>query len=99
MQRVSVVASLKAKAGMEDRLRLELLKLVEASRKETGCLNYDLHVDIEDPGTFVFYENWVSQLALANHMESDHFLHLRSLQGECFVEAKLRTLKMVSDPE
>ena len=86
MKKVSVVARLKAKVGLEEKVKQELIKLVEATRKEKGCLNYDLHVDANAPSTFVFYENWVSQMALANHMETDHFLHLRSMQDQLFDE-------------
>jgi len=100
MQKVSVMATLKAKAGQERKVKQELVKLLEATRKEKGCLNYDLHVDAEDPCTFIFYENWVSRMALANHMETEHFLHLRSLQAELFAEpTKISVLRMISDPE
>lgn len=100
MQKVSVVARLKAKVGLEEKVKQELITLVEASRKEKGCLNYDLHVDTSDPCTFVFYENWVSEMALANHMETDHFLHMCSLQDQLFDEpAKINILKMISEPE
>ncbi len=100
MQKVSVVAKLKAKVGQEEQVKRELIKLVEATRKEKGCLNYDLHVDTEDPRTFIFYENWVSRMALANHMETEHFLHLRSLSEQLFDEpSKISVLKMISDPE
>jgi quinol monooxygenase YgiN len=100
MQKVSVVACLKAKAGLAEKAGQELMMLVEASRKEKGCLNYDLHVDIADPESFVFYENWVSRMALANHMETSHFLRLQALEAELFHEpAKIRILKMMSEPE
>jgi quinol monooxygenase YgiN len=99
MKKVSVVARLKAKAGQEEKVKQELFKLVEETRKEAGCLNYDLHVDTANPQVFVFYENWVSEMALANHLETPHILRLRSM-AELFAEpTKIDILKMLSDPE
>ena len=100
MQKVSVVACLKAKSGLEEKVKNELVKLVEASRKEKGCLNYDLHVQVDNPGVFVIYENWVSRMALSDQMETAQFLELGSLQDQLFVEpAKITILKMVSEAE
>jgi|688.fasta_scaffold409214_2 quinol monooxygenase YgiN len=100
MQRVTVVARLKAKVGLEDKVKQELLKLVEQTRKEVGCLNYDLHVDKEDPGTFLFYENWVSEMALDNHFHTPHFVRLQGLKGELFAEpSQISIMKMISEPE
>ena len=36
----------------------ELLKILGPTRKEKGCLQYELHQDIEDPSIFMFYEIW-----------------------------------------
>lgn len=100
MQRVTVVACLKAKLGLEDKVKQELLKMIEPTRREVGCLNYDLHVDRDDPGTFLFYENWVSEMALDNHFHTPHFLRLQSLKEELFQEpGKINIMKMVSEPE
>lgn len=57
---ITVVARFRAKRGMENRLRQELIALVEPTRREPGCINYDLHQDRDDPVQFLFYENWTS---------------------------------------
>lgn len=41
-----------------DFVKSELLNILEPTRKEKGCLRYDLHQDIEDPSIFMFYEVW-----------------------------------------
>lgn len=100
MQRVTVMAQVKAKAGMEERVKKELLNLVTHTRKEPGCLNYDLHVLVEQPGTFYFYENWVSKMALDMHFDTPHFKNLEKIAPEIFSDpADIKLLKMVSDPE
>jgi len=67
--KLTVVARIKAKAGMEGKVREELLALVAPTRKESGCLNYDLHQALDDRSLFVFYENWLSKKDLDEHLQ------------------------------
>lgn len=69
---LTVVGRLVARCGQETALREALIALSEASRREPGCLNYDLHVDRDDPGRFLIYENWVSEAALDAHFNLPH---------------------------
>jgi quinol monooxygenase YgiN len=69
---LTVVAEMKAKPGREADLRNALLALIEPTRKEDGCAQYDLHVHTDDPGRFVFYENWISGEYLMRHSASPH---------------------------
>lgn len=70
---ITVVAKLKAKEGKEEALKQTLLLLVEPTRKEEGCINYDLHISDHDTGLFMFHENWESTMALSKHMSTPHF--------------------------
>lgn len=70
--RVTVIAYIFAKAGEENRVRNALLALVEQTRKEKGCINYDLHQSTDDVRTFVMYENWESAEDLEAHAKSKH---------------------------
>ena len=45
-----------------------LLSLIESSRKDPGCLNYDLHHSQEDPASFLFHENWLTRQHLDQHL-------------------------------
>jgi quinol monooxygenase YgiN len=69
---VTVVARIKAKPGMEEKVREELSKLLAPTRREKGCINYDMHQSIEDRSLFLFYENWTSEEDLQNHLGSPH---------------------------
>ena len=69
---VTVVADLKAKPGKEEALRNAALALIEPTRKEQGCIQYDLHVHLTDPGRVVFYENWATVEDLNRHGASPH---------------------------
>ncbi len=66
---LTVVAQIKAKPGKESQVRQELLSLVAPSRKDAGCLNYDLHQAVDNPTLFLFHENWTSKAHLDAHLQ------------------------------
>jgi quinol monooxygenase YgiN len=70
MKTVTVVATFVARPGQETVLRNALIGLVAPTRQENGCLNYDLHVSSENPGRFLFHENWTTKGALDTHLQS-----------------------------
>jgi quinol monooxygenase YgiN len=78
---VTVVAILKAKPGQEESLLHALLALVPTTRKEDGCLNYDLHRANDDPGVFVFHENWTHEAALDAHLANTHLVAFMEKAG------------------
>lgn len=85
MNEIIINAVLKAKSGKGELLRTELLKLVEASRVEDGCVQYTLHESGENKDTFVFYERWKDEKALAFHIKTDHYKYC-SQQTEQLLE-------------
>lgn len=85
-QLLSVVAQLKARPGKEDDLRGMLLTLIEPTRAEDGCVQYDLHVHATDPGRFVFYENWTSREHLDRHLTSPHLTVAVAAAGDLLAE-------------
>ncbi|MDJ0386975.1 putative quinol monooxygenase [Roseomonas sp. E05] len=92
---MAVVAKLKAKQGCEEQLGAMLKGLVQPTRAERGCINYDLHRSHEDPGLFVFYENWEDRPLWEAHMNSPHLVEFNEKQGavteswELFVGEKI----------
>lgn len=83
---VTVVAFMRARAGKVDALRRELLALLAPTRAEDGCLNYDLHVSRDEPGTFMFHENWTSKAHLDRHLESPHLNALKAKLDDLVAE-------------
>jgi quinol monooxygenase YgiN len=65
---VTVTATIKAKPGLEQQVREALMALVGPTRKEPGCINYDLHQSLDDSGLFMLYENWTSRRDLDEHL-------------------------------
>lgn len=72
MAKLTIVANIKAKADKIELVKSELLKLINITREEEGCINYDLHQDNENPAHFLFYENWESRDLWQTHMSNQH---------------------------
>ena len=72
MAKLTIVANIKANPDKVDLVRQELLRLIEITRAEPGCINYDLHQDNENPAHFMFYENWESRELWQTHMNAPH---------------------------
>ncbi|MGO9021017.1 MAG: putative quinol monooxygenase [Syntrophobacteraceae bacterium] len=87
LEKITVVARFRAKAGMEEDLKKLLLALIDPSRSDEGCINYDLHQAIDNPALFVFYENWQSKEHLEKHSASFHVQHFRSKAKALLAEA------------
>jgi quinol monooxygenase YgiN len=62
-----------AAPGREDDLVRELSALVAPTRKEPGCIVYELHVDPEHHGKLMFYEKFADQAAIDFHVATPHF--------------------------
>ena len=82
MKNLTVVANFQAKPGKEVELKQILLNLVAPTRKEAGCLSYDLHQSPEDPAKFLFYETWASKAQLDVHLANAQIQALLPRVGE-----------------
>ena len=71
---LTLVANIKAIPGHADLVKAELLKLIDSTRAEEGCINYDLHVNNENPNHFVFHETWETRELWQNHMNAPHIV-------------------------
>lgn len=82
MSKLTIVANIKTKADQVEMVKAELLKLIDITRVEKGCINYDLHQDNDNPAHFVFYENWESRELWQTHMGNPHLAdYLATTEG------------------
>ena len=89
---LTVVAQIKAKPGKETQVRQELLSLVAPSRKDAGCLNYDLHQALDNPALFLFHENWTSKAHLDAHLQKPDLQAVLARLGQLVAEPPQITL-------
>jgi quinol monooxygenase YgiN len=71
---VTRVVTLRAKEGQHMLLEAELRALIAPSRKEEGCLRFDLHGCVDQPGTFLLHEVWGARENHTAHTRTPHFL-------------------------
>ncbi|MDE0988995.1 MAG: putative quinol monooxygenase [Pseudomonadales bacterium] len=82
MAKLTIVANITANTDNIELVKAELLKLIDITRAESGCINYDLHQDNDNPAHFLFYENWVSRELWQTHMGNEHLLdYLAATEG------------------
>ncbi len=67
-----VVARIVALPEKVEALKAVLLELVEPTRHESGCIQYELLQNQSDPTDFTFVEEWTSHDALNTHSVSAH---------------------------
>lgn len=72
MAEVTVIAQIKTKEGMEERIGAALLKLVAPTRSEKGCIAYNLYQSAERKSDFMFYESWKSKKDLDEHLQKPY---------------------------
>ena len=71
---VTLIVLLRAREGQETILEAELRGMVSPTRKEDGCLRYDLYRSADTPGALLLHEVWETREAHTEHTHSPHFL-------------------------
>ena len=99
MTQLTHLAFFRAAPGKGPALRTALSALVDPTRAESDCLNYDLHQSLDDPDVWCVYENWTSSLGLEAHMRTPHLQSfLASAPGLLSEAIDLRRYAMISAP-
>jgi quinol monooxygenase YgiN len=71
---VVLAVSWTAKAGREADVAQLFARLTEESRKEPGCVMYQVHRHRTEPRRFFIYEQYKDDAALEAHRATAHFL-------------------------
>jgi len=80
--KLTIVARIEANPDKVELVKAELLKLIEPTLKEAGCIQYDLHQDNENPAVFLFYENWENCELWQAHMNNTHLAeYMKATEG------------------
>lgn len=96
---LTLVAFIRAKAGLEEELGRRLQALVAPTREEPGCINYDLHRSNEEPALWMLHENWRSRRDLEQHFETPYLKDFLGSAEELLAEEMdLRFFSPVSAP-
>lgn len=93
---ITLLAHITARPGQTEAVEAGLRQLVEASRQESGCLQYDLHRQLEQPELFVMIEQWRDDAALDAHRNEPHYLHFGKTFGDQLVGVELQFLQRIA---
>jgi quinol monooxygenase YgiN len=100
MSQLTILAFFRARHGQTKALGAALAALVEPTRGEAGCLNYDLHQSLENAEIWFVYENWRSMQDLDSHMKSAVYLRAFLAAAPTLLEGdiEIRRFTMISTP-
>ncbi len=69
---IRIIARFIARPDAIDALRAECQAMLEPTRKETGCIRYELLANTANPAEFNFVEEWADQATIDAHMATPH---------------------------
>jgi quinol monooxygenase YgiN len=62
-------------------------QVMDATRREPGCISYTFSADLAEPGRFRIFEEWESQAALDAHFAAPHMAAFSAQVGGLGVRA------------
>jgi quinol monooxygenase YgiN len=78
----ALLINMQVKEGAGPKFEAAFAKALAATRKEPGCLAYDLNRDTQEPQRYVIYERWKGLDDLRAHLKSAHLKALREILPE-----------------
>ncbi len=70
-------------------------ELVKETRKEQGCIAYNLFQDKDNKDVLTMIEEWESVEALEAHKKSEHFTRIVPMIGELRKSAELNVYELI----
>jgi len=61
-----------------DDLRPHMIRMIDATLAEDGCIDYAYGFDVADPGLIRVFEIWRDQAALDAHFKAEHMARWRA---------------------
>lgn len=97
-EKIVLIARLKVKPDKIEEARAAAMKIVEPSRKEEGCINYDVHQSVEDESVFLWHETWIDKAAIDEHFATPFFQEFFSIVGEIAAEPpQIHLTRMITE--
>jgi len=78
----TLVVHIQVKKGSGKKFEAAFARAAKPTRKEKGCLTYDLNHDAKNPANYLVYERWRNLAALDAHLKSEHITRLFKDIGE-----------------
>lgn len=68
--------------------------LPEAVRRETGCIQYDYYLSVEDPDRVLLLEKWSDRNAQKVHLTQPHMAQLAAIKKRCIAGTAVETYEL-----
>lgn len=82
MSNLVLVVTVKVQPEFVAKLKPAMLENAAQSVQEENCYQFDVIVSQDDENTFMFYEVYKDEQALADHRQTPHFLNYWNLMQE-----------------
>ena len=96
---IVLTANYQCKPGMGDAVEKALLEMMPLVKGEKGCLYYLVNRGKDDPDSFLLFEQYEDEEALAKHSETPYFKRLVLDTVIPMLEKRQRTLYTPVLPE
>jgi len=80
---VLVIARARVLPAERERFIAAARDCIAATRREQGCLGYDVCENLADPGHFVSVESWEKRDDVDRHMQQPHLKAFLAIVGTC----------------
>ncbi len=70
---ITMISHIEALSDKIDTVKSILSGMVEPTRKEPGCLSYNMYQNQTNPAIFTFIHEWESEESMNAHILSGHF--------------------------
>lgn len=90
---IYLIATLEIKPGSLPQIMEAVMPCIEATRREAGCISYDLVQSLTDENTLMFVERWTDMAALDAHFEEPHLIAWRDAGAPFFVSRKIEIIE------
>ena len=95
MSDLVIIVRVQAKPGLEAALVAAQTALVPLSRQQPGCIAYELHEDLHQPGKVVFYERWQNRAAWEKHLAGPHSAAFKAQAGDWIADLEMLEMRQV----
>ena len=93
---MTLAVILRPREGQDLMLEAELRALIAPTRKEEGCLRYDLHRSLEGPGAYLLHEIWETREHHTRHTKTDHFLRWNARKDALLISREVGFWKQIA---
>lgn len=86
---VYIIAYLTAHPGKGAEILSLAGPLIEGTRREAGCISYELYQKPADPDALVFVESWKDKAAVDAHFAEPHLKAFQVATADLLIEARI----------